>query len=82
MSMNLKRVSIEEADNGFLVNMYEPSTDGPGTDHKIVAKTLDDALAEAKKLFGEDKKPEPSLSEMDDKHEAEAAQFFKKSKKE
>lgn len=84
--MEKKRITIEEADNGYTVSMYEPSKPstsanepiGPGKEHKILCKTVPECLSEVRKLLGD--------GEMEDTTESgrqqSAESFFKGSKKE
>ena len=70
-----KRVSVEEADNGYMVSSYESSTDGPGREKKMVCKTIDEAMMAVKKMMGGGKATEEDIRD-------EAVDFFKNKKEE
>lgn len=82
MSGEKKSVRIEEADNGYIVEMYAMGpSDGPGERKEIVCKTVDEALTEAKKLLGSKEGPNPTeQSDAEQKNTSEAESYFSKSK--
>lgn len=79
--MDKKRVTIEEADNGYVVCMYDNSGDGPGDDHNILCKTSDEATKAALKLLGShtNMSGDGGIAE-DSKMKKEATDFFSKAK--
>lgn len=73
-----KRVTVEEAQNGYMVSMY---SDGPGAgEKKVVCKTMDEAKAAMEKMMT-GKTEEPKKQTEEDVKNG-AVDFFKKNKPE
>lgn len=72
-----KRVSVEEADNGFMVSMMSSE---PGGEKKMVCKNMEEAKAAMEKMMT-GKSEEPKKETEEDVKKG-AVDFFKKNKSE